>query len=63
MQIAALNATYLNKESVPAADIEKKKEILVAQIKNDPKNANKPDAIVQKKWWMAGSANSMRTTA
>ena len=48
MQIAALNATYLNKESVPAADIEKEKEILVAQIKNDPKNANKPDAIVQK---------------
>ncbi len=48
MQIAALNPLYLSKESVPAADIEKEKEILISQIKNDPKNANKPDQIVEK---------------
>lgn len=48
MQIAALNATYLDKASVPAEALEKEKEILVAQIKNDPKNANKPEAIVAK---------------
>lgn len=48
MQIAALNPMYLNKESVPAADIEKEKEILVGQIKNDPKTANKPEQIIQK---------------
>ena len=48
MQIAALNATYLDKSTVPAEDIEKEKEILIAQIKNDPKNANKPEAIVHK---------------
>ena len=48
MQIAALNATYLDKASVPAEALEKEKEILIAQIKNDPKNANKPDAIVAK---------------
>lgn len=48
MQIAALNAQYLDKSTVPAADIEKEKEILVAQIRNDEKNANKPEAIIQK---------------
>ena len=48
MQIAALNATYLDKSCVPAEDIEKEKEILIAQIKNDPKNASKPEAIIHK---------------
>ncbi|MDD2361670.1 MAG: translation elongation factor Ts [Oscillospiraceae bacterium] len=48
MQIAALSATYLDKESVPAEVIEKEKEILVAQIKNDPKNSNKPEQIINK---------------
>lgn len=48
MQIAALNPTYLDKEFVPAEDIEHEKEVLIAQIKNDPKNANKPEQIVQK---------------
>ena len=62
MQIAALNATYLNKESVPAADIEKRKEILVAQIKTIPKTRTSRTRSCRK-WWMAGSANSMRTTA
>ena len=48
MQIAALNATYLDKSTVPEADLAKEKEILVAQIQNDPKNANKPEAIIHK---------------
>ena len=48
MQIAALNPQYLDKTSVPAADLEKEKEILIAQIQNDPKNANKPEAIIHK---------------
>lgn len=48
MQIAAMNATYLDKSCVPAEDIEKEKEILIAQIKNDPKNASKPEAIIHK---------------
>ena len=48
MQIAALNPLYLDKTSVPAADLEKEKEILIAQIQNDPKNANKPEAIIHK---------------
>ncbi|MGI6030528.1 MAG: translation elongation factor Ts [Eubacteriales bacterium] len=48
MQIAALNPSYLNPESVPAEDLEKEKEILLAQIANDPKNAKKPDAVKEK---------------
>jgi len=48
MQIAALNPTYLDSDSVPQDVIEKEKEILVSQIKNDPKNAKKPEHIVQK---------------
>ena len=48
MQIAAINPLYLTKEVVPASDIEKEKSIIVAQIKEDPKNANKPEQIIEK---------------
>ena len=48
MQIAAINPTYLDKELVPQEDVEKEKAILIAQIKNDPKSAGKPDAIIEK---------------
>ena len=48
MQIAALNAPYLSEETVPAADIAHEKEITVAQIQADPKNASKPENIIQK---------------
>ena len=48
MQIAAANPSYLNEAAVPASVIEKEKEIILAQMANDPKNANKPDAIKEK---------------
>jgi len=48
MQIAALNASYLDRDSVPAEVLDKEKEILMAQIQNDPKNANKPANIIEK---------------
>ncbi len=48
MQIAAINPTYLDKSVVPAEDVEKEKAILIAQIKNDPKSAGKPDNIIEK---------------
>ncbi len=48
MQIAAMNPAYLDEASVPASVIEKEKEILVAQMKEDPKMANKPDAVLGK---------------
>ena len=48
MQIAAANPGYLCESEVPAEVIDKEKEILLAQIANDPKNASKPDAIKEK---------------
>lgn len=40
--------TYLVKEDVPAEAIEAEKAVLIAQIKNDPANAKKPDQIIEK---------------
>ena len=48
MQIAAINPLYLSQETVPAEDLEKEKNIILAQMKEDPKNANKPEAILEK---------------
>ncbi len=48
MQIAALNPLYLSKDTVPAEDLEKEKHIILAQMKEDPKNANKPENILEK---------------
>ncbi len=48
MQIAAMNPSYLDEASVPAEVIEKEKEILIAQMKEDPKMANKPDMVLGK---------------
>lgn len=48
MQIAAINPLYLSKDTVPEEDVEHEKHIIIAQIKEDPKNANKPDAIIEK---------------
>ena len=48
MQIAALNPKYLSSDDVDAEYKDHEKEILLAQAKNDPKNANKPDEIIEK---------------
>ena len=48
MQIAAVNPQYLDEASVPAEVIAKEKDIRIAQMKEDPKMANKPDAILGK---------------
>lgn len=48
MQIAALNAPYLDEASVPADVLAHEKEVQLALIKNDPKNASKPEAILEK---------------
>ena len=48
MQIAAMNPSYLDQASVPAEVIAKEKDILVSQMKEDPKMANKPDAVLGK---------------
>ena len=46
MQVAAMNPSYLDQASVPAEDLEKEKNILIAQMKEDPKMANKPEAVL-----------------
>ncbi len=48
MQIAAMNPSYLDEASVPAEVIAKEKDIMVAQMKEDPKMAGKPDAVLGK---------------
>lgn len=48
MQVAALNPKYLSSDDVPQEYKDHEKEILIAQLKNDPKNANKPDNIIEK---------------
>ena len=48
MQVAAANPAYLDEASVPAEVVAKEKEILMAQIANDPKSANKPEAVIAK---------------
>ena len=45
MQSAALNAPYLKREDVPAEVVAKEKEIMLAQMAEDPKMASKPDKV------------------
>lgn len=48
MQIAAMNPTYRDKSDVNQSVLDKEKEILMIQAKEDPKNASKPEAIIEK---------------
>ena len=47
MQIAALNPKYTSRDEVSADLIEHEKSILMAQIQNDPKEASKPEKVIQ----------------
>ena len=48
LQIGAYTTPYLDRESVPASVIEEEKAIVLAQMANDPKNAGKPQQILEK---------------
>ncbi|MEZ5344044.1 MAG: translation elongation factor Ts [Pyrinomonadaceae bacterium] len=48
MHIAAVDPKYITREEVPEAEIEKEKAILMEQLKNDEKNASKPDEVLHK---------------
>ena len=48
MQIAAMNPSFLDKADVDSSTLDKEKEILLIQAKQDPKNANKPENIIEK---------------
>ena len=48
MHIAATDPRYLKREEVPADVLDKEREILLEQLKNDPKNASKPEEVLNK---------------
>jgi elongation factor Ts len=48
MHVAATDPRFLNREEVPANELDKEREILLEQLKNDPKNANKPEDVLHK---------------
>ena len=48
MHIAAAEPRYVSQHDVPNEALEKEREIARAQAKNDPKNANKPDQVIDK---------------
>ena len=48
LQLAANPCEYVDRTCVPQSVIDSELEIIMTQIKNDPKNASKPDQIIQK---------------
>ncbi|HQX55656.1 MAG TPA: translation elongation factor Ts [Pyrinomonadaceae bacterium] len=48
MHIAAVDPRFTNRDEVPADVLVKEREILMEQLKNDPKNANKPEDVLNK---------------
>ena len=47
LQTAAMAVQYLDRASVPASVIEEEKNILINQMKEDPKMANKPQPVLE----------------
>lgn len=48
MHIAAAEPRYVSREEVPESELGKEREIAREQAKNDPKNANKPEQVIEK---------------
>ena len=48
MQVASMNPTYVDRDHMPAAEVEHERQIQLELAKNDPKNAGKPEAIIAK---------------
>ena len=48
MQIAAMNPKYVKREDIPEDYIAHEKDIIKAQVKNDPSNEKKPENIIEK---------------
>ncbi|HUF05328.1 MAG TPA: translation elongation factor Ts [Aridibacter sp.] len=48
MHIAAADPRFVRREEVPQDEIAKERQILLEQLKNDEKNANKPDEVLEK---------------
>ena len=47
MQVAALSPKYVSRDEIDADYIAHEKEILLAQIKNDPKESSKPEKVIE----------------
>jgi len=47
MQIAALNPKYIDKSEIAADFVDHEKEILMAQIMNDPNESKKPQKVIE----------------
>ena len=47
MQVAALKPLYTNRSEISEEYIAHEKEILLAQIKNDPKESQKPEKVIE----------------
>jgi elongation factor Ts len=48
MHVAAAEPRYVSRDEVPASVLEKEREIYTAKAKSDPKNANKPEQVIEK---------------
>src|SRR6058998_1950403 len=48
MHIAAAEPRYVSRDEVTADVLDKERDIARAQAKNDPKNANKPDQVIDR---------------
>jgi len=48
MHIAAVDPKFVNRNEVPSDVLDKESEILMEQLKNDPKNASKPEDVLNK---------------
>ena len=48
MHIAAAEPRYVSRDEIPASVLEQEREIARAQAKNEPKNANKPENVIEK---------------
>ena len=48
MHMAAMNPIAVDKDSVPTDAVEHEKKMIKEEIKNDPKNASKPEEIIDK---------------
>lgn len=45
LQVAAMNPAYLKREDVPASVLDEEKNIILSQMAEDPKMANKPEQV------------------
>lgn len=48
MHVAAADPRYVRREDVPEDEIASERKILLEQLKNDEKNASKPDEVLEK---------------